>query len=145
MPTTADVTEMEALATRYGEAWNSQDLDAIVERHAEDGIFHLHAGSEAVRGLETIRATFAAVIAQWPDIHFEQQLLVTDEAGWVLQSTMSGTLAEPLEFDGQMIAQPGATIAVDALDMIAVKDGLITAKHTYLDSVTMLRQLGAIV
>jgi steroid delta-isomerase-like uncharacterized protein len=144
MPTVADVTEVEALAARYGEAWNSQDLEAIVEFHAPDGLFHLHAGGEAVEGKEAIRANFAAVIAQWPDIHFEERQLIADERGWVLQSTMSGTLAQPLELDGSVIAQPGAKISVDALDLIGVKEGLITAKHTYLDSATLLRQLGVV-
>ncbi|MEK6277900.1 MAG: SgcJ/EcaC family oxidoreductase [Actinomycetota bacterium] len=144
MPTAADVTEIEALAARYGEAWNSQDLEAIVDFHAEDGLFHLHAGSDPVQGREAIHASFAAVIAQWPDIHFEEQRLIAAEDGWVLQSTMSGSLAQPLELEGSVIAQPGASIAVDALDLIEVQDGLITAKHTYLDSATLLRQLGVV-
>jgi steroid delta-isomerase-like uncharacterized protein len=148
MPETADlppatrVEAMEELATRYGESWNSQDLDGIVERHAEDGVFHLHAGAEPVRGREAIRATFAAVIAQWPDIHFEPQRLLVADWGWVLQSTMSGTLAQPLELESKTV-EPGAKIAVDAVDVIEVEDGLLTAKHTYLDSVALLQQVGA--
>ena len=31
---------------------------------------------------------------------------------------------------------------VDALDVIDVEDGLLTAKHTFVDSVTLMRQLG---
>jgi steroid delta-isomerase-like uncharacterized protein len=141
MPTTADVSEMEALATRYGEAWNSQDLEAILKMHADDGLFHLHAGAEPVRGLDSIRATFAAFLDQWPDIHFEQQSLATAEGGWVFLSAMSGTLAAQLELEGEVVGRPGTKIAVDAVDVIAVEDGLVKAKHTYLDTVTLLRQL----
>jgi steroid delta-isomerase-like uncharacterized protein len=142
MPAAADVTDVEAIAIAYGEAWNSQDLEAIIARHADDGIFHLHAGAEPVQGIEAVRATFAGFIAQWPDINFEQQRLIADDGGWLLASTMSGTLAQPLELNGAVIAEPGARIAVDALDVIDVRDGLITAKHTYVDSVALLQQLG---
>lgn len=145
MPETADpaaeLEAMDALANRYGAAWNGQDLDAILAMHAEDGVFHLHAGAEPVRGLDAIRATFGAFLEQWPDIHFEQLSLATAEAGWVFRSTMSGTLASPLELEGEVVGRPGAKIAVDAVDVIAVEDGLVTAKHTYLDTVTLLGQL----
>jgi steroid delta-isomerase-like uncharacterized protein len=142
MPTAADVTQIEEMAARYGEAWNSQDLEAILAHHAEDGVFHLHAGAEPVQGIEAVRGTFAGFIAQWPDINFDQQRLIADDGGWLLASTMSGTLAQPLELNGSVIAEPGAKIAVDALDVIDVRDGLIVAKHTYLDSVALLQQLG---
>ena len=147
MPETADlnpaaIEAMEELAARYGEAWNSQDLEGILELHAEDGVFHLHADAGPVEGKEAIRATFAAFLEQWPDIHFEQQSLATGERGWVAMSTMSGTLAQPLELDGETVGRPGARIEVDAVDVIGVRDGLVAAKHTYLDSVALLRQLG---
>jgi hypothetical protein len=56
---------------------------------------------------------------------------------------MSGTLAEPLELEGAVVGEPGARMEVDALDVIDVEDGLLKAKHTYLDSITLLRQLEA--
>jgi ketosteroid isomerase-like protein len=34
MATTAEQTTIEAMAARYGEAWNSQDLDAILAHDA---------------------------------------------------------------------------------------------------------------
>lgn len=35
-----------------------------------------------------------------------------------------------------------ARMEVDAIDLIEVEEALISAKHTYLDSVRLLRQLG---
>jgi steroid delta-isomerase-like uncharacterized protein len=142
MATTAEQTTVQELAEHYGDAWNRQDVDAIVSMHAEDGVFHLHAGAEPVQGIDAIRATFEGFVAQWPDIHFEPQRLIADGGGWLLASTMSGTLAQPLELEGKLIAEPGATIAVDALDVIDVKDGLVAAKHTYLDTLSLLTQIG---
>ncbi|HEX2359324.1 MAG TPA: nuclear transport factor 2 family protein [Solirubrobacterales bacterium] len=143
MPATTDVVaEHEAMAQRYGEAWNSQDLDAIVSAHAEDGIYQLHVGEDPFEGREAIGTEFARIIAQLPDIHFEPKRLIATEAGWTLESTMSGTLSAPGELDGEEVGSAGAKVAVDCLDLIVVSDGAITEKHTYLDSVTLLRQAG---
>jgi len=57
--------------------------------------------------------------------------------GWV----MIGTLALPFD-TGSAVAAPGGSIQIDAVDVITVADGLLTAKHTYLDWPTALRQLG---
>lgn len=143
MPTATDVVaENEAMAQRYGEAWNSQDLEAIVSAHAEDGIYQLHIGEQPFQGREAIRTEFARIIAQLPDINFEPKRLIATETGWTLESTMSGTLAKPGELDGEEVGAAGAEVAVDCLDLIVVSDGAITEKHTYLDSVTLLRQAG---
>jgi steroid delta-isomerase-like uncharacterized protein len=143
MPTATDViAENEAMAQRYGEAWNTQDLEAIVSAHADDGIYQLHIGEEPFRGREAIRTEFARIIGQLPDIHFEPKRLIATEAGWTLESTMSGTLAAPGELDGEEVGAAGAKVAVDCLDLIVVRDGAIAEKHTYLDSVTLLRQAG---
>ena len=98
---TADIATIEALAARYGEAWNSQDLDAIVAMHAEDGTFQLHVpGGELVSGREAIRAAFAGFLAQLPDINFEPRRLRVGPGFRVLESTMTGTAAAPFDVDG---------------------------------------------
>jgi steroid delta-isomerase-like uncharacterized protein len=143
-PATAAAVELEELADRYGEAWNGQDLDAIVAMHAPDGIFQLHApGSEPVQGREAIRATFAGVLAQLPDIHFEPVRLRTGPGHWVLESVMSGTVAAPIAVGDEQVEATGARVAVDFLDVILVEDGLIARKDSYLDTLAFERQLGA--
>jgi limonene-1,2-epoxide hydrolase len=132
---------MQRLFDDYGEAWASHDPDAIAAFHAEDGVFHLHAGAEEVRGRETIRETFAGFLAQFPDLEFAERQKMIEDWGWVVRWTMSGTLA--VSFDtGSGVAERGGRIAIDAVDLITVEDGLLTAKHTYLDWAAALRQLG---
>jgi steroid delta-isomerase-like uncharacterized protein len=147
MPAAADTTaipraELEELIGRYFGAWGERDADAIVALHSPDGVFHLHAGSDPVTGREAIRATFAALLTQWPDLGFDQRLLILHDSGWVVEWTMRGTLAEPFELEGTAIGKPGARMEVDALDLVDVENGLVKAKHTFVDSVTLLRQLG---
>jgi steroid delta-isomerase-like uncharacterized protein len=136
-----DLQRMQRLFDDYGEAWASHDADAIAGFHADDGIFHLHAGAAEVRGRDAIRETFAGFLAQFPDLEFVEQQKMIEDWGWVVRWTMSGTLA--VSFDtGTGVAGPGGRIEIDALDVITVDDGLLTAKHTYLDWASALRQLG---
>jgi steroid delta-isomerase-like uncharacterized protein len=143
MTTATDtIAENEALAQRYGEAWNTQDLDAIVSAHAEDGTYQLHIGEAPFEGTEAIRAEFARIIGQMPDIHFETKRLTPTETGWTLESTMTATLATAAELDGEPVGTAGTGISVDFLDLMVVTDGEIAEKHSDVDSVTLLRQLG---
>jgi steroid delta-isomerase-like uncharacterized protein len=138
------VTAIEALADRYGEAWNRQDLDAVVALHATDGVFQLHIpGGEPVAGREAIRAAFAGFLAQLPDIHFETVRLRAGADFWVLESLLSGTVSAPVEVDGEQVEAPGTRIEVDFLDVIAVENELIARKDSYLDSLGFQRQLEA--
>ena len=140
---TTDVTAVQELAERYGDAWNSQDLDAIVAMHAEDGRFQLHVpGGEIVSGREAIRVAFAGFLAQLPDIHFEPVQLRVGADFWSLESTMSGTVAAPIAVEGEDVEANGARVEVDAVDIISVKDGLVQSKDTYVDSLAFERQLG---
>ena len=139
--TVTPTTGMEQLFADYGDAWASHDAGAIADLHAEDGIFHLHSGADEIRGRDAIRDTFAGFLAQFPDLHFAEQQRMVEDWGWVVRWRMSGTLAQPFD-TGSAVAQPGGRMDVDALDLITVEDGLLTAKHTYMDWATALRQMG---
>ena len=142
-PVAPGLDEMQSLFDRYGEAWASHDAAAIAAFHADDGIFQLHAAAGGpVQGREAIEGTFAAFIAQFPDLAFEAQDTLLADWGWAVRWTMSGTLAQPLELGG-VTAQPGGRMEVDAVDVITVAEGRLTAKHTYLDWQAGLDQLGA--
>ena len=140
MSTTSPATIAE-LIPDYVAAWEARDPDRIASLHAPDGVFHLHSAAAPVVGREAIRDAFAAFLAQFPDLAFVEQELISGEWGWVVRWTMSGTLAQPFEVGGAT-AQPGAGFEIDAIDMITASNGLIDAKHTYLDWQSGLAQLG---
>jgi steroid delta-isomerase-like uncharacterized protein len=141
MTTTATAPEIETLIADYAAAWEARDADRIAPFHAEDGIFHLHSAAEPVQGREAIRQTFAGLLAMFPDLAFIEQELISGEWGWVVRWRMSGTAAQPYPV-GDKVAEPGSHFEIDALDMITVADGKLTAKHTYLDWQDALNQLG---
>ena len=141
--TTDSITAIRMLAERYGEAWNRQDLDAIMDLHAENCVFAAHAaGSPPAQGKQAVREAFASYLALLPDINFAERSLRVGEGFWVLESTMTGTVDGSLELEGESLGEEGARVEVDCVDVIEVRDGLISSKQTYLDGVTMERQLG---
>ena len=80
-------------------------------------------------------------LAQFPDLEFVEQESWIEDWGWVVRWRMSGTLAQPVE-TGSGTAEPGGRMEIDALDVITVSDGRLTAKHTYVDWATALAQMG---
>ena len=140
---TESTTAIRMLAQRYGEAWNRQDLDAIMDLHTEDSVFQAHAaGSPPDEGKQAVREAFAGYIALLPDINFAERALHVGEDHWVLESTMTGTVEGAIEVDGESIGDRGARVEVDCVDVIEVRDGKVASKQTYLDSMAMQRQLG---
>ena len=140
--TVAESTIRE-LAARYGEAWNSQDLDAIVDLHTDDSVFVAHAaGSDPAEGKEAVREAFAGYLTLLPDINFADRALRVGHDHWVLESVMSGTVAQSIEVEGEALGKRGARVEIDCVDVIEVRDGLVASKQTYIDSLAMQRQLG---
>lgn len=141
MSTASAPATVAELIGDYLAAWEARDPDRIASLHTEDGVFHLHSAAEPVQGREAIRDAFAAFLAQFPDLAFVEQELISGEWGWVVRWRMSGTLAQPFEV-GDAVAAPGARFEIDALDMITVAGAQVEAKHTYLDWQSGLAQLG---
>ena len=132
MTTTATAPSIETLIADYVAAWEARDADRIAAYHAEDGIFHLHSDAEPVRAARRSARPSPACSRVFPDLTFVEQELISGDWGWVVRWTMSGTLAQPYPA-GSKVAEPGARFEIDAIDMITVADGQLTAKHTYLD------------
>ena len=120
--------ETQELAARYGAAWAAHDLDAIMALHTDDTVFHLHGGGEPAMGLAATRAAFAAASAQWPDIRFEKTRVHIGGDHFVSEYQMSGS-------------SEGRRFTCDGVDVIAVRDGRISRKDTYLDWPAIQAQL----
>jgi steroid delta-isomerase-like uncharacterized protein len=126
---------------RYNDAWNSQDLDAIVAMHAPDMVFANHTAGETASG-EEVRGHIAQIFESWPDMKFETRRLYVREGvvtqEWTATATHSNTLRR-----GDLEAPPsGETVSWDGVDVIPFEDGLIKRKDVYSDSVSILRQVG---
>ena len=63
--------DLKAISERYFAAWAAHDPDAIVALHTADTQFWMHMGGEPVVGRDAVRATFAEIFEQFPDLTWE--------------------------------------------------------------------------
>jgi len=130
----------EAIA-RYNQAWNAQDLEAIVSMHAPDMVFANHTAGESASGSD-VRDHIASIFTTWPDLRFETRRLYVRQGLVVQEWTASATHTQTMR-RGDLEAPPsGRAISWDGIDSIPFEDGLIKRKDVYSDSVSILRQVG---
>jgi len=139
-----DIDGAEALTEaigHYNDAWNAQDLDAIVAMHAADMVFANHTAGESAQG-EEVRAHIAGIFAAWPDLTFETRRLYVREGVVTQEWTATATHTQTLR-RGDLEAPPSdREVSWDGVDVIPFEDGLIKRKDVYSDSVSILRQVG---
>src|SRR5262249_39479675 len=94
----AEPDSVEALTEairRYNEAWNAQDLDAIVSMHAPDMVFANHTAGESAEG-EAVRAHIGTIFESWPDLRFAERRLYVREGLVVQEWTATATHTQTL-------------------------------------------------
>jgi steroid delta-isomerase-like uncharacterized protein len=139
-----DADSIEALTAtigRYNDAWNAQDLDAIVAMHARDMVFANHTAGETASGGE-VRGHIAAIFESWPDMTFATRRLYVREGLVVQEWTATATHSKTMR-RGDIEAPPsGREVSWDGIDSIPFENGLVKRKDVYSDSVSILRQVG---
>jgi steroid delta-isomerase-like uncharacterized protein len=132
---------LEEAIARYNDAWNRQDLDAIMAMHAPDMVFENHTAGESAEG-EEVRHHIASIFEAWPDLRFSTRRLYVREGLVVQEWTATATHTKEMR-RGDIIAKPtGNRVQWDGLDVIPFEDGLLKRKDVYSDSVSILRQVG---
>jgi len=117
------------LASDFTDAFNRDDLDAVMSCFAEDAIYAEYDGKLS-RGLEAIRKTFDPQFrGDFGKIRFLPEDLFADaESGKVMIRWEC-----VLERDGKRRAWRG-------LDLLHFEDGRLTEKHTYAKAERLLLQ-----
>jgi steroid delta-isomerase-like uncharacterized protein len=135
------IDSLSEIIARYNEAWNAQDLDAIVSMHAPDMIFANHTAGESATGAE-VREHIASIFATWPDLRFETRRLYVREGLVVQEWTATATHSNPMQRGDLEAAPTGREVSWDGIDSIPFENGLVKRKDVYSDSVSILRQVG---
>jgi steroid delta-isomerase-like uncharacterized protein len=135
------IDSLRAAIDRYNEAWNAQDVEAIMAMHAPDMVFANHTAGESASG-EDVRDHIAGIFASWPDLRFETRRLYVREGLVVQEWTATATHSKPMRRGDIEAAPSGKKISWDGIDSIPFEDGLIKRKDVYSDSVSILRQVG---
>jgi hypothetical protein len=124
----AEKLDLTAISERYFAAWAARDPEAIVALHTDDTQFWTHLGTGPVQGREAVRAAFAEIFEQFPDLTWETYRVLYGEDHWML--------------DWALIS---GDIRFDCLDVVSVSpDGLVARKDTFVDSVQLQAALSAV-
>ncbi|HXG16747.1 MAG TPA: ester cyclase [Calidithermus sp.] len=126
------------IVTRYVDAWNRHDVEALVATFHPDGTY-CDPGTKEPVGREALRAHARGLWAAFPDLAFDVlgfgQLVDGSVAlEWVMRGTNTGP------FRGRPPTQ--RAIRVPGADVIRLEHGLIRAVRGYWDSAAVPEQLG---
>ena len=110
--------ELERMIERYNDAWNAQDLDAILALHAADMVFEDHTAGERAEG-DGVREHIATIFANWPDLSFAGRRLYARDGLVVSEWTATAT------------APDGRRLTWDGVDLFPCEDGRILRKDVY--------------
>lgn len=132
-------TQAESVARRYFEAIGRRDLDAAVSLWAPGGREHVR-GLIDERAPEGVRRFIGELLGAIPDLRFEVLDTTTEEDRCGVRWRLTGTFAGPGRFNG--IAPTGDRVALEGLDLLRVRDGLIQSNDAYSDTMELPRQLG---
>ncbi len=113
--------------SRYSEAWNSHDPDAIAALHTEDTRFCTHGAGPAAEGREAMRTTAAETFAQFPEFASKPIRTLFGPDHWIIEWKMQN-----------------ADLSVDCVDIISLEDGLVKTKDTYFDFAQLQVAMAAI-
>ena len=130
MPGADSADALHELIDRYNDAWNRQDVDAIMSMHTPDMVFHNHTAGECVEG-DAVRDHIGGIFANWPGMTFSGRTLYVRDGLVVQEWTATGTHAES-----------GRSATWDGMDILPTRDGKFARKDVYSDSVSVMRQLG---
>jgi ketosteroid isomerase-like protein len=115
-----DAESLRDLIARYDDAWNRQDVDAIVAMHAPDFVFHNWTANERVEG-DAAREHIAGIFRNTPSLRFRSRRLYARDGLVVSEWTASA------ERDGKQMEW-------DGVDVLPFESGLIKRKDVYSSS-----------
>lgn len=108
-----------ALAGAYVQAWNDRDIAAIMALHADDTTYRQDGGPDVRRGKAAVAAQFAAQLEAFQSLGFELTSLHAGDDHFVFEARITGSRRD------------GAPVALNGIDLVTVRDGLIVHKHSY--------------
>lgn len=132
---TAQATSLPEAVQAYGEAWASRDVDRIVALHTEGSTFTLHiAGQEPAVGKAQIRSQFQTILESTPDYASKPYQMDFGPNFVVIMYKVQSGPSHPATLGMQTFTPQGESdYTIDAIDLIVFKEGLVSAKHTFID------------
>jgi steroid delta-isomerase-like uncharacterized protein len=129
-------TEIRAALERARTAWNAGDLDGYLELYAPD--IELHGYAPEPLGRDEVRAFYGGIFAAFPGCQLAFHEVLVDGDAATIRFTLHGRHDGPflgVEPTGRRIAVPGITV-------LHFRDGRCAIRHSAVDMLGWLAQLG---
>jgi glyoxylase-like metal-dependent hydrolase (beta-lactamase superfamily II)/predicted ester cyclase len=131
--------QAESVARRYFDSINGHDLEAAVAMWAQGGRENVR-GQVDVTAPDGVRAFIGELLSAVPDARFELLSITTQDDRCAVQWRLTGTFAGPGSLGG--IQPTGHVLAMEGIDLLTVRDGLIQSNDAFPDSISLPRQIG---
>lgn len=128
------------VATAYFEAVAARDVDAMMEHWEPGGMGHIYGMAE-LRAPDGYREYFGAMFRTVPDLSMSVLDMVAYGDKAAVRWGASGTFSGPGKFEG--LAATGASVYIEGIDMLTIRDGLIRENFAYTNATELARQFGA--
>jgi steroid delta-isomerase-like uncharacterized protein len=137
----SDVEANRAIVERiFTEVLNGGDFSVSDELVAADARFYTHAQSAPFIGPAGFHEYIGAVRSGMPDTRVELHETVAERdtviAHWTLHGTHTGALFG--------IPPTGSTVALEALELVHLRDGKLTEIRLIMNGMAIMQQLGVI-
>ncbi len=134
---------VESWGTRFQDAWNAHDPDAVVSLCTEDVTVDDPALPETLRGRDGMRRFAEATFRAFPDFEIEglePPYLAADGPRALARWRMTGTMNGPWEFMG--LPASGKTMDIRGVDIWEFEGELLHRYELLYDGLQMAQQLG---
>jgi steroid delta-isomerase-like uncharacterized protein len=132
---------VDEFATRFLDAWNAHDGEAVAALCAPDVIWRDPAAPEPLHGRDAVHEFVEITATAFPDFRIAQTAFpyVAHDIPRVLAPyRMTGTMLGPVAD----FAPTGRAITIEGVDDWSFRDGLLSGYCTYYDTIDAARQLG---
>jgi SnoaL-like domain len=120
---------------RYADACGSRDAERVVALHSEDSVFRLFVdGAAAANGRAAILAQFRQILSDNPGYRSTVRSVMFGSDFVVIGYDIHMDPPKPFAFGNTRYVPTDRAYAIPAIDAIYFRNGLVTVKHTYLDT-----------
>ncbi|MFF8940931.1 ester cyclase [Streptomyces sp. NPDC014864] len=132
----------EAFVRGLFEAWNNRDYDSIAGSVAPDCTLIDEGSGRTLQGPEGFTQLAKALFDAMPDGKFTLDHLTAQGDTVVIEYTGSGTQTGDLKLNVGTVPATGRAVTVHGVDVYEVKNGKVQEARAYLDSGSIMSQLG---
>ena len=133
---TTTEAENKAIAQRWSDVWQSQDLDAVDALVAPGYVHHWGAGAD-VKGHDAFKQSLSDFFTAFPDATSTIEEIMVDGDEVVLRYTNTGTQTGPLG----ALAPTGNRATYEGISIVHISCGQIDEVWTEIDGLGRLQQL----